>query len=547
MSSDPYETLQVSAQAGPEEIRAAYLRLVLIHHPDLNPGDASAAERFKRVQSAYELLAGRFSRVAEATRVAAARAPRRPAGVPMRRVRTFAAPVAAGSGRFPFALSSAVVAALLVVATCVVWDLTKGPFWRRCFRRIAPFSTAAWDQAGSKNAFLADPQPATPAAAPHAGKSRSRNTSGGTFATQTPGSSLALRRVPQATARAGDLAAWLVDDLIGGRTERPNGGSAGPLEKAWFDPHELPLEALVAQAASGPGAAQGQTVVGRQVEATGAAETARQSTPIPSAKGASPTTGPTRSATGGSAALPAASAANPPVVELKAIDLWLSDPRYLAATARTAVTNGSRAVPGAVVPAAPPPSSTRVERRLPDAATLVERMAGRAPATPWTRPAPTTMQSPHPAAAAMSPPTARRVDAPYAEPGGFALTRTKGSAVGGDGFANITGPLAARAPRSDAKPHLPEVFSGASAVGAAQSAWPDHRVQTTDRRWRASRGLLDPLGAPAERLAPQAFEERLGKPSTANLAPATPWHAPGAVVRPPGDVGAPNVPAASAW
>lgn len=43
-------------QAGAEEIRKAYRRLARKHHPDLNPGDKAAEERFKKVQEAYDIL-----------------------------------------------------------------------------------------------------------------------------------------------------------------------------------------------------------------------------------------------------------------------------------------------------------------------------------------------------------------------------------------------------------------------------------------------------------------------------------------------------------
>ncbi|MCZ7682291.1 MAG: J domain-containing protein [Sandaracinaceae bacterium] len=51
--SDPFEILGVSTSASQAELRAAFRRLALLHHPDRNRGDAGAAERFKRVLRAY--------------------------------------------------------------------------------------------------------------------------------------------------------------------------------------------------------------------------------------------------------------------------------------------------------------------------------------------------------------------------------------------------------------------------------------------------------------------------------------------------------------
>lgn len=53
---DYYETLGVKRDADPEHIRKAYRRLARKYHPDLNPGDKAAEERFKKLQEAYGVL-----------------------------------------------------------------------------------------------------------------------------------------------------------------------------------------------------------------------------------------------------------------------------------------------------------------------------------------------------------------------------------------------------------------------------------------------------------------------------------------------------------
>lgn len=66
-SADPYQTLGVKRDASPEDIRKAYRRLAKKLHPDVNPGDSGAEQRFKDVSAAYNLLndadqRGRFDR-----------------------------------------------------------------------------------------------------------------------------------------------------------------------------------------------------------------------------------------------------------------------------------------------------------------------------------------------------------------------------------------------------------------------------------------------------------------------------------------------------
>ena len=53
---DHYKTLMVSRTATQEEIQKAYHTLALKYHPDANPGDASASEKIKEVNKAYQVL-----------------------------------------------------------------------------------------------------------------------------------------------------------------------------------------------------------------------------------------------------------------------------------------------------------------------------------------------------------------------------------------------------------------------------------------------------------------------------------------------------------
>ncbi len=56
MAKDPYQVLGVSPDASDEEIKKAYRDLTKKYHPDLNPGDESAAEKMHDVNAAYDAI-----------------------------------------------------------------------------------------------------------------------------------------------------------------------------------------------------------------------------------------------------------------------------------------------------------------------------------------------------------------------------------------------------------------------------------------------------------------------------------------------------------
>jgi molecular chaperone DnaJ len=56
VKADYYTTLGVAKEAKGSEIKKAYRRLARKNHPDVNPGDKAAEERFKKVQEAYDVL-----------------------------------------------------------------------------------------------------------------------------------------------------------------------------------------------------------------------------------------------------------------------------------------------------------------------------------------------------------------------------------------------------------------------------------------------------------------------------------------------------------
>jgi molecular chaperone DnaJ len=64
MPKSLYDTLGVSKSASADEIKKAYRKLARAHHPDRNPGDAAAEEKFKEVQTAYDVLSDEEKRKA---------------------------------------------------------------------------------------------------------------------------------------------------------------------------------------------------------------------------------------------------------------------------------------------------------------------------------------------------------------------------------------------------------------------------------------------------------------------------------------------------
>ncbi len=56
MNEDLYQLLGLSKTATADEIKKAYRKLALKYHPDRNPGDKAAEEKFKQITAAYEVL-----------------------------------------------------------------------------------------------------------------------------------------------------------------------------------------------------------------------------------------------------------------------------------------------------------------------------------------------------------------------------------------------------------------------------------------------------------------------------------------------------------
>ena len=64
MSEDLYQVLGVTRNASKDEIKKAHRKLALKYHPDKNPDDQAAADRFKRIQEAYDVLSDDEKRAA---------------------------------------------------------------------------------------------------------------------------------------------------------------------------------------------------------------------------------------------------------------------------------------------------------------------------------------------------------------------------------------------------------------------------------------------------------------------------------------------------
>ena len=65
---DYYEILGVERSAGDQELKSAYRKLALQYHPDRNPGDNAAEDKFKEAAEAYSVLSDAQKRAAAGDR-----------------------------------------------------------------------------------------------------------------------------------------------------------------------------------------------------------------------------------------------------------------------------------------------------------------------------------------------------------------------------------------------------------------------------------------------------------------------------------------------
>ena len=56
MARDYYDILGLSKSASDSEIKSSYRKLAMKYHPDRNPGDKKAEEKFKEISESYEIL-----------------------------------------------------------------------------------------------------------------------------------------------------------------------------------------------------------------------------------------------------------------------------------------------------------------------------------------------------------------------------------------------------------------------------------------------------------------------------------------------------------
>ena len=61
---DPYEVLGVGRNASEADIKRAFRKLAVQHHPDKNPGDPEAQARFKEITQAHQILSDPDKRAA---------------------------------------------------------------------------------------------------------------------------------------------------------------------------------------------------------------------------------------------------------------------------------------------------------------------------------------------------------------------------------------------------------------------------------------------------------------------------------------------------